>query len=72
MSPEAFRILFLIQRDGEGAARRWAAEVARDYRKTLLLRKAGMYRRRMIESCLDLRRFGRGGPIPELSPGVTR
>lgn len=66
---EAGRIAFLCERDGVEAARLWCLETARTYRLVVLRRHARwrkpgqdkmthtLYRRRLIESYLALKRF---------------
>lgn len=56
---EGERISFLIARDGVEAAAQWALATARSYRKVVVIGKTHtMYRRSLIESSLELKRFG--------------
>lgn len=58
---ERGRLAFLIARDGIEAARRWALETARRYRRVVVLGQTHtMYRRALIQRYLELKRFGLG------------
>lgn len=58
---EEDRINLLIERLGEPNAKAWALDAARSYRKVVLGRKTHtLYRKRLIESYLQLKRFAIG------------
>lgn len=59
---EAARYAFLVQRDGEAAARAWMLDLARTYRRVVLAMRGPAprltaYRLRLIASYLDAKRL---------------
>lgn len=61
---EADRIAFVLRRDGPAAARLWAQQTYRIYRRALLGKipalafvRSPQYRPKFIASCVELRRF---------------
>lgn len=52
------RLSFLVKRDGIVKAKEFARQGVVLYRKSILTKAAGTFRRKIIESYLDFKRFG--------------